>query len=144
MDFTIKEGIKEGISRLSRIIPYFRKNAVPVSTNRLNGLEIVLDEDTIAALRNEIRNATEYFIHHARPTTEDVKIDLEWSDQKSFLLNLLYNDENEKIKLPFMYVCISPKKVTKIEGTRDNVPPCILQAQDILDYYYKERGFKSI
>ena len=84
--------------------------------------------------------ATEYFLHHARPTTEDVKVEFEWSNPRNFLLSLVY--EHGKKKLPFMYVCISPKEANKIKGIRDNVPPYVMQAQDRLSQYYKERGFE--
>ncbi|MBI2449736.1 hypothetical protein HYV49_05565 [Candidatus Pacearchaeota archaeon] len=131
--------IKKGVLRIYGLIPRLR---ITSKTNGVSDLEgVVFDRDTSEAYKRELEEATEYFLHRARPTTKDVKVEFEWSDPKNFLLSLVYNEGKER-KLPFMYVCINPKEVSKIEETRNNIPPYVMQAQDLLNQYYKERGFQ--
>ena len=132
---------KKGASRIYRLIPRIRQKTH--SNNILSDLEgVVFDRDTLESYKKELEEATEYFLHHARPTTENVKVEFEWYDEKNFLLFLKYEQQGQPVRLPFMYVCISPKEVRKIEETRNNVPPYVMQAQDLLNQYYKERGFQ--
>lgn len=135
MDLSV---LKRGVSRIYGFIPKFRRR----TTTSNNGLEGVLSKDTVEALRSGMKDATQYSLHSARPTTEDIEVEFEWQDPNNFLLILEYEQQGQSIRLPYANICISPKKVSEIEGSRNNVPAVVKQAQDILSYYYKEMGFE--